>query len=39
MFVTYLHTEFHLANSTESLIITIKPKAEYEFHAAAISFF
>lgn len=39
MFVIYLHIKFYLASSNDSLIIIVKPKAEYEFQVAAISLF
>jgi hypothetical protein len=36
IFMTYLHTSFHLPNSSGSFVTTIKLKYRYGFHAAAI---
>jgi hypothetical protein len=35
----HLHTKFHVPNSNGSLTITIKLKAKYRFHAAAVLLF
>jgi hypothetical protein len=34
----YCHTKFHMPNSYGSLVIAIKPKTKYRFHAAAMLF-
>jgi len=39
MFMTYLRTKFYMSCYMDSLLITIKPKAKYRFHAAAMLLF
>jgi len=34
--MSYLHTKFHMPSSNGSLVITIKLKTNYTFHAATI---
>jgi hypothetical protein len=38
MVLVYAHTIFHTPSSNGSLVITIKPKIKYTFHAAATLF-
>jgi hypothetical protein len=39
MIVMCLHTKFHMPVSSEPLVIAVKPKTKYRFHAAAMLLF
>jgi hypothetical protein len=39
VYIIHLHIIFHMPCSNDSLVIAIRPKARYRFHAAAILFF
>jgi hypothetical protein len=39
IFITYLHAEYWIHGSTDSLVVTMKHKAKYRFVAAIIMIF